>query len=154
MDIFCGCDKLMHVILDLKLCQSLPPFYQLVQCLVVTKFQDDVNELRVFKEVLESDNIRWLNLWVNLDLGSELPLNKNYFFLCLSLCQSWLVDDLYCRLFVVFQIYDFMTYCESSLRLKIKILSRVAFPLCTCSERSLNGDTSPQWYYLNRLSLI
>ena len=58
MDIFCGCDQLMHVILDLKLCQSLAPLYQLVQCLVVTQFQDDVNELRVFKEVLESDNVR------------------------------------------------------------------------------------------------
>ena len=58
MDIFCGCHQLMHVIFDLKLCQSLPPFYQLVQCLVVTQFQDDVNELRVLKEVLESDNVR------------------------------------------------------------------------------------------------
>lgn len=72
MNIFRRSDKLMHIILDLQLCQSLSPFDEFIQRLIFTQLQNDIDELGVFEAVLESDYILGLYFGVDLYLRGEL----------------------------------------------------------------------------------
>ena len=72
VDIFRGHNQLMHVVLDFKLSQFLSSLDQLIKCLVIAEFQNDIHELTVFEKLFKLDNIWRLYFGMNLDLWGEL----------------------------------------------------------------------------------
>lgn len=81
-----GGTDLVDVALDLELVQALTAAQQLVQRLVLAQLQEDVDVLRVLKEVLEAYDVVLVKRAVNFDLTHELLLGT-------SLGQSGLHDD-------------------------------------------------------------
>ncbi len=74
VQIFKGTDDLDQVILNLHFCESFSAFDQLVQSMVRTDFQKNVNVLMVLENVLELYNVVVVQGFVDLDFGDKLWL--------------------------------------------------------------------------------
>lgn len=62
-------DDLHGVALHLELVQTLSAFEQLIHALVMAQFQQDVDVLGIFKEMLELANVLVFDTPVDLDLA-------------------------------------------------------------------------------------
>ena len=67
-----GRNYLSQVALNLEFCQSLSSLQQLIQSLVRTDLQKNVNVLLVLKNVLKANNICMMKRLVDLDFGNKL----------------------------------------------------------------------------------
>lgn len=65
-------DDLNHIALNFKLMESLTSSDKLIQSLIGTKLQQDVDVFIVFKEVLEPNDVRVMQTSVNFDLAHQL----------------------------------------------------------------------------------
>ena len=102
---------LHYVALHFQLVQALPPSEELVQRLILTKLQQDVHVLCIFKEMFESDDIIMMKGSVDLDLGHQLLLGA-------GLGERSLGDDLGGRHALRLQVGELVALGESSLSQK------------------------------------
>ncbi len=72
-------------VLYLKFGNIFSFFKHFIQGVVVAEFQDDVDILRVFKNVIEGDNIFVGKGFVDFDLSDELRMGKGVLFVWLWL---------------------------------------------------------------------
>ena len=63
---------LVNIALDFKLVEALTSSQKLIKALVLTQFEEDVDVLSVFKEVLETNDVVLMKRSVNFDLGHQL----------------------------------------------------------------------------------
>ena len=72
MHVLDGLEKLLHEVLDLRLCEALPTFNHFVHGLVLTELKKDVTIHLVFEEMLVLTNVRMLETAVDLNFGLKL----------------------------------------------------------------------------------
>ena len=101
-------DDLSCVALHLQFMKSLPPLQQLVHALVRAEFEQDVDILTVFKEVLEVADVGVLNTAMNLDLAHQLLLRS-------TLGQAGLLDDFGRMYEACVGIYELVALGEATL---------------------------------------
>jgi len=100
--------NLLHIALNFKLCESLPPFDKFIQRVIRAQFQQDINVLVIFEDVLESDNVLMIETLVNFNF-------RNKFLPCSVLRESLLWDDFSSNNLLCLQVCDFVAFSETTL---------------------------------------